>query len=194
MAIDAATPELFEGLRGRLVGGPHRWDHYWSLFERALQVFGQGMVGIHLVHGLGETEQKLILAMDRAKGLGGCTHLFCFFPERFSVLALRSQPPASGYRRVHMVLWLIDQDLARARDMEFDQKGRAIDFGVAPAVLQQALVSGRPFMTSGCPGASGKVVCSRPFGNEKPSPDLRNYPFTLEGDDLELVAAQISQY
>lgn len=194
VAIDAATPELFEKLRGRSVGGPHRWQHYWRIFEQALKVFGPGMVGVHLIHGLGETEQELVLAMDRAKGLGGGTHLFCFFPERFSALAQRPQPPASGYRRAQMARWLIDQGLARAAGMAFDQQGRVLDFGVAPEVLRQALASGRPFMTSGCPGASGEVACNRPFGNEKPGPDLRNYPFALEPADLELVAAQIRQF
>ncbi|MBI5522277.1 MAG: radical SAM protein [Desulfarculus sp.] len=194
VAIDAATPELFEKLRGRPVGGPHRWEHYWRIFEQALQVFGEGMAGVHLIHGLGETEEELVLAMDRAKGLGGCTHLFCFFPERFSALASAPQPPASGYRRVQMARWLLDQGLARARGMAFDQEGRVVDFGVAPEVLEAAMASGRPFMTSGCPGASGQVACNRPFGNEKPGPDLRNYPFALQPADLELVRAQIAEY
>ncbi|MFH1036228.1 MAG: radical SAM protein [Pseudomonadota bacterium] len=194
VAIDAATPELFEKLRGRPVGGPHRWEHYWRTFEQALEAFGQGMVGVHLIHGLGESEQDLVLAMDRAKGLGGCTHLFCFFPERFSALAEAPQPQASGYRRVQMARWLIDQGLTRASAMAFDQQGRVADFGVEPLVLEQALASGQPFMTSGCPGASGRVACNRPYGNEKPGPDLRNYPFDLEPADLDLVRAQMAQY
>lgn len=194
VAIDAATPELFETLRGRPVGGPHRWEHYWRIFEEALKVFGPGMAGVHLIHGLGETEKELAWAMDWAKGLGGCTHLFCFFPERFSALADQPQPPASGYRRVQMARWLIDQGLARAENMGFDHLGRLVSFGVAPALLREALASGRPFQTSGCLGAPGEVACNRPYGNEKPGPDLRNYPFTLEPADLDLVAAQLRQY
>jgi biotin synthase len=194
VAVDAATPELFASLRGRPVGGPHDWGHYWRTFEQALEVFGQGMAGVHLIYGLGESERELVLAMDRAKGLGGGTHLFCFFPERFSALASVPQPPASGYRRVQMARWLIDQGLARAAGMAFDQEGRVIDFGVSSEVMAEALTSGRPFMTSGCPGASGEVACNRPFGNEKPGPDLRNYPFALDPSDLELVAAQLRQY
>ena len=30
VAIDAATPDLFDRLRGKAVGGPHRWERYWS--------------------------------------------------------------------------------------------------------------------------------------------------------------------
>jgi len=194
VAIDAATPALFERLRGRPAGGPHRWDHYWRTFEQALEVFGPGMVGVHLIHGLGESEEDLVRAMDRARGLGGCTHLFCFFPERFSALKDRPQPPANGYRRVQMARWLIDQGQARAADMAFDGQGRLRDFGVSGQALEAALASGRPFLTSGCPGASGEVACNRPFGNERPGPDLRNYPFPLKPDDLALVRRQMAAY
>lgn len=194
VAIDCATPELFARLRGKPAGGPHRWGRYWQVFHQALEVFGPGMVGVHLIHGLGESERDLVLAMDRARRAGGCTHLFCFFPERFSALGDRPQPPPHGYRRVQMARWLIDHDLARAEDMRFDAQGRIVHFGVDQAVLDQALASGRPFMTSGCPGPSGEVACNRPFGNEKPGPDLRNYPFPLEPEDIALVRSQIGVY
>jgi biotin synthase len=194
VAIDAATPEIFDRLRGSGVAGPHRWEHYWRVYEEALAVFGPGMAGVHLIHGLGESEAELVGAMDRAHALGGSTHLFCFFPERFSALGERPQPPASGYRRVQMARWLIDHDQARASDMAFDERGRVVDFGVPAEVVEAALASGRPFMTSGCPGADGEVACNRPFGNEKPGPDLRNYPFALEPHDLALVREQIRQY
>jgi hypothetical protein len=36
IAIDAATPELFDRLRGRGVGGPHRWDHYWDVVQMSV--------------------------------------------------------------------------------------------------------------------------------------------------------------
>jgi biotin synthase len=194
VAIDAATPEIFDSLRGAGVAGPHRWEQYWRTYEEALTVFGPGMAGVHLIHGLGESERQLVAAMDRARALGGSTHLFCFFPERFSALGERPQPPAGGYRRIQMARWLIDHGQARAADMAFDGQGRVVDFGVPAAVLEAALASGRPFMTSGCPGADGGVACNRPYGNEKPGPDLRNYPFALEPADLALVREQISQY
>lgn len=194
MAIDAGTPELFEQLRGKPVKGPHQWGRYWQVFDDAVDVFGRGMAGVHLIYGLGERERDIIGKIDRARRLGGCTHLFCFFPERFSRLADRPQPPASGYRRVQMARWLIDNDLTRAEHMTFDQQGRVLEFGVSAEVYEQALASGRPFMTSGCAGASGEVACNRPYGNEKPGPDLRNYPFMPEPEDIELIRSQICQY
>ncbi len=194
VAIDAATPELFERLRGRPARGPHRWEHYWQILKAALAVFGPEVVGAHLIHGLGESEQELIAIMDRVRRLGGQTHLFCFFPERFSAMADHPRPPAASYRRVQMARWLIDHDQARAADMTFDPQGRLRSFGVSDQTLEAALAAGRPFMTSGCPGGSGAVACNRPYGNEKPGPDLRNYPFALEAEDIELVRKQLWQY
>lgn len=194
VAIDAVTPELFKNHRGKPVSGPHRWDHYWDIYEKSLEVFGRDMVGVHLIHGLGETEKELIEAMDRARSMGGSTHLFCFFPEKFSALKDQPQPLPSSYRRIQMARWLIDHDMARAQGMSFDDKGRVLDFGVSRETYEEALNSGRPFMTSGCPGASGEVACNRPFGNEKPGPDLRNYPFMLDPDDIALVREQIARY
>jgi biotin synthase-related radical SAM superfamily protein len=194
VAIDAATPELFDKLRGKPAKGPHRWEHYWDIFDQALEIFGQDMVGVHLIHGLGETEEELVKAIDRARAAGGSTHLFCFFPEKFSALGDKPQPAPSGYRRIQLARWLIDHDQVRAADMSFDDQGRLRDFGVDADTLEVAIALGKPFMTSGCPGASGEVACNRPFGNEKPGPDLRNYPFMLNDEDLALVREQLVTY
>lgn len=194
VAIDAATAELFDRLRGKPVAGPHRSEHYWAIYEEAIKVLGRDRVGVHLIHGLGETEQELVAAMDRARAMGGSTHLFCFFPERLSALQDRPQPPASGYRRIQLARWLVDNDLARASEMTYDRQGRITGFGASAKVVEEAVASGRPFMTSGCPGADGEVACNRPYGNEKPGPDLRNYPFALEAEDLALVREQLNSY
>lgn len=194
VAVDTGTPMLFEQLRGKSVQGPHQWGRYWHVFDEAVGVFGQGMVGVHLIHGLGETERELIEKIDRARRMGGCTHLFCFFPERFSRMADHPQPPASSYRRIQMARWLIDHDQTHAEHMTFDEQGRVLDYGVTREAYLQALNSGRPFMTSGCAGASGEVACNRPYGNEKPGPDLRNYPFMPDDNDLTLIRQQICEY
>jgi biotin synthase-related radical SAM superfamily protein len=194
IAVDAATRELFEKNRGKAVKGPHRWDRYWQTFEWAAEIFGKDHFGSHLIYGLGENEKDLAAAFQRVRDLGGDTHLFCFFPERFSALGERPQPPASGYRRVQLARYLIDKDLAKYEDMEFDQKGRITGFGADAPVVDAAIQSGTPFMTSGCPNKKGEVACNRPFGNEKPGPDLRNYPITLNPDDIALVKKQMNEY
>jgi biotin synthase-related radical SAM superfamily protein len=194
IAVDLATPELFAQNRGKPVKGPHKWERYWQAFEWAAEIFGKDHFGSHLIHGLGEEERELIAAFQRVRDLGGETHLFCFFPERFSALAQRPQPPAPGYRRVQLARYLIDNDLARFEEMAFDGQGRVLDFGAPPGVVEEAISGGKPFMTSGCPNKKGEVACNRPFGNEKPGPDLRNYPFELCSADITLVRAQLKEY
>ncbi len=70
IALDAATPELFDRWRGAGVGGPHTWSHYWRAVETAVGIFGRGMVGAHLVVGLGETEQEMVETIQKLHDAG----------------------------------------------------------------------------------------------------------------------------
>lgn len=194
IAVDGATPEIFQRFRGKGVGGPHRWEKYWQLFQEALEVFGKGRVGIHLIVGLGETEEEMIRLMDRIRRSGGETHLFSFFPEPGSELDGRPQPPAGHYRRCQLARYLIDKDLARAEDFSFNERGQVISFGPRRKELDSVISSGSPFMTSGCPGPEGKVVCTRPYGDCAPGEDIRSYPFQPEEEDLTLIRRQLAEY
>ena len=82
IAIDAASPEIFEERRGAGVTGPHKWDVYWQRFEEAIEIFGKMNVGMHIICGLGETEQDLVRIFQRVKDMGACNHLFSFYPEQ----------------------------------------------------------------------------------------------------------------
>ncbi len=194
VAVDCATPELFETWRGRAVAGPHNWDKYWRIYAETLDIFGRDHAGVHLIVGLGETEQEMVAAMGRARAMGGQTHLFSFYPEPGSVLADRPQPPVGQYRRIQAARYLIDSDLTVPDKMAFDQDGRIVSFGLEEHELQSALADGVAFETSGCPGASGRTACNRPYGNERPGPDIRNFPFTLDGDDLAKALREMADY
>ena len=194
VAIDCATPELFDQMRGAQVKGPHRWDRYWQIFEQTVEVFGRDMTGVHLIVGLGETEREMVEVMDRARRLGGTTHLFSFFPEKGSCLEDRPQPPMGQYRRIQAARYLIDSDRIDKNDLSFDAQGRIIDFGLPDGELEKLLSNGVAFETSGCPGASGRTACNRPYGNERPGPDIRNFPFTLEHEDLEKAMRELGSY
>ncbi|MEW5724106.1 MAG: radical SAM protein, partial [Thermodesulfobacteriota bacterium] len=170
VAIDGATPEIFDRLRGRGVAGPHKWDHYWLIYGQALEVFGPGMAGVHLIVGLGETEEDMVRAIGRGREMGGSTHLFSFFPEKGSALENHPRPPLGQYRRVQAARWLIDHDLTRPEKMAFNPAGQIIDFGLNGPDLAETLAGGEVFETSGCPGASGRTACNRPYGNERPGP------------------------
>jgi biotin synthase len=188
IAIDAATPELFDRLRGRGVGGPHRWDHYWDVVRMAVEVFGKFHVGIHLIVGLGETEREMVETIQRGQDKGVHTHLFSFYPEKGSPMEGDPPPLLGQYRRIQLARWIINGALGSMDQMQFDEKGTLVDFGID---IEPLVKMGEPFMTSGCPGRDGKVACNRPYGNERPSGPIRNFPFMPEPEDIEEIKRQL---
>jgi len=188
IAIDAAILELFDRLRGKGVEGPHRWEHYWDVVRMAVGVFGKFHVGIHLIVGLGETEKEMVETIQKGQEMGAYTHLFSFYPEKGSPMENHSPPPISQYRRVQLARWIINESLGSLNQMKFDETGRLVDFGMEITPL---IHTGEPFMTSGCPGRDGKVACNRPYGNERPSGPIRNFPFMPEPQDVEEIKNQL---
>lgn len=191
IAIDAATEELFEQHRGRTVRGPHKWDHFWWVTEEATKIFDPGTVGVHLVVGLGETEEELLSAVQRAQDLGVVTHLFSFNPEPSTLLGEHPQPPLGQYRRCQLGRYLINELGLHMHHFRFNTAGQVIDFGLDQEVLDRVVDSGRPFMTSGCPDETGETACNRPYGNGRPSEKIRNYAFVPGPADIEEIREQL---
>ena len=188
IAIDAATEELFARHRGAGVGGPHRWDLFWGCVADSVEVFGRYKAGVHLIAGLGETEEQMVHAISRAYRMGAMTHLFSFFPEGGSILQNRPQPPLGKYRRIQLARYLINEGITDIHNILFSHEGRIIDFGLD---IELYLQKGEAFMTSGCPDQDGQVACNRPFGNERASEPMRNYPFQPGPEDIERILPQI---
>lgn len=193
VAIDAATPEIFDACRGHGVGGPHNWDNYWRSLEEAVEVFGPGKAGCHLITGMGETEQQMINTMQRVRDLGARIHLFSFYPEPGSLLDSAAPCPASQFRRIQLARFLIDYEIVKGSEMAFDHQGRVISFGVERSTVETVVASGEPFMTSGCPGASMSCACNRPYGDGPPG-DIRSFPFTLDAGDVMTVRKELATY
>jgi biotin synthase len=193
IAVDCATPDLFKKIRGKSVRGPHRWDRYWKCYRDAIEIFGKRKVGVHLIVGLGETEKEIIETIQNAYDMGGSTHLFSFFPENDSLLSQFPRPTVGQYRRVQLARFLIDESISTIGDFSFDTSGRLRDFGLPDGKLQDVVKSGKPFMTSGCQGIDGEVACNRPYANCTPGPDIRNYPFIPEKNDVQNIYADLWQ-
>ncbi|HEX3012118.1 MAG TPA: radical SAM protein, partial [Syntrophomonadaceae bacterium] len=188
VAIDAVTEELFDKHRGKGVGGPHRWQRFWESVSEAVEVFGKYNVGVHLIVGLGETEEQMVKVIDQAYQMGALTHLFSFFPEAGSLIENYLQPPLGQYRRVQLARYLINEGIIGVNSIKFAPDGKIIDFGIN---IEPYIKKGIAFMTSGCPGEDGLVACNRPFGNERASEPMRNYPYLPEAGDLEVIRPQI---
>jgi len=160
LGLDAACEPVFRQVKGG------NWARSLALVEETARAF-PGRAALHLIVGLGETEQEMVERIQWAHDLGVTVGLFAFTPVRGTHLADRPAPPLDAYRRVQAARWLIVHDVARVEGMAFDGQGRLCRLGSPlPA-------TGQPFQTSGCPG------CNRPFYNEQPGGPLYNYPRPL---------------
>ena len=164
--LDAACERVFRQVKGG------SWAQSLDLIEGTARSF-PGRGAVHLIVGLGETEQEMVERVQWARDLGLEVGLFAFTPVRGTHLANRPPPELATYRRMQAARWLMVHDRARIEDMTFDNRGRLVDLG-APLP-----VDGEAFRTSGCPD------CNRPFYNEQPSGPLYNYPRPLTAGEAE---------
>lgn len=194
VALDACTPSLFERTRGKGVESPHSWRKYWSVFEEARAIFGPGRIGMHLIVGLGETDRDVLEICRQLHALGGHSHLFCFFPERGSLMDHLPAPPRGRWRRLQLARYLIEYRDHPFAALRFDADGALVDFGMEESALQAVIATGIPFRTSGCPGKEREDVsaCDRPYGDSPPS-NIASYPFQPNGNDLRTIRSQIAR-
>lgn len=191
VAIDLATPELFDRHRGSGVGGPHSWDVYLERLAQAIDIFGPRNAGSHFVTGMGETERQMVEAIQMVQDMGGWTHLFSFYPEPGTGMSDHPMPAMDHYRRIQLARYILDKPLSRAERFAYDTNGKIVDFGLTGQQLIQVINSGQPFRTSGCEGYDGQVACNRPFANSRPGPGMRNYPFEPDEADIQLIRNQL---
>jgi len=182
IALDAATSELFEAIKGEKVNSPYSWQTHIRALEEAKRLAGRATT--HLVVGLGETEEEMIRTIQFWHDRGITSALFAFTPIHGTPLAERPRPDLSSYRRIQLARYLVVNDLSRAEKMVFSD-GRLVDFGVSDEVLNAAIGGGEPFMTSGCPG------CNRPFYNESPMGPIYNYPRRPTAKELKMIKEQL---
>ncbi len=170
IALDAATEEIFDKIKGRLVGGPYVWKKQQEALREATKVFGKGFITTHLIVGLGETEEEMIQTIQWCVDLGVYPGLFSFTPIPGTLLEKSLQPSLSQYRKVQIAHYLITHGKTRFEEIIFDNDGCLINFSVPEEQLREAIETGEPFLTSGCPS------CNRPYYNERPGGPIYNYP------------------
>ncbi len=194
VALDAATPEIFDRTRGRGVASPHTWAKYWEILNDAHDIFGRGKFGAHIIVGMGETEFDVLSLVQRLVDMGGHSHMFCFFPERGSLMDHLPATPRDQWRRVQLARYLIDYRDVRVEHMRFDDLGHVVDFGVSAVELERMIDEGIAFRTSGCPGKVRDDIsaCDRPYGDSPPS-NIASYPFQPVAVDLRRIRHQLGR-
>jgi len=194
VALDAATPEIFDRTRGKGVQSPHSWAKYWEILMDARDVFGAQKFGAHIIVGMGETERDVIELVQKLVDLGGHSHMFCFFPEKGSLMDHLPATDRGQWRRVQLARYLIDYKGVRAENMRFDEHGRVSDFGLNEEALEDVVTKGVAFRTSGCPGKFAEDIsaCDRPYGDSPPS-NIASFPFAPNKRDLQKIRRQLKQ-
>jgi biotin synthase-related radical SAM superfamily protein len=178
--LDAATEALFSKIKGPEAGGTYAWHEHLRGLEVSAGIFGRGHVSTHLMVGLGENDAQLVSLIQTMVDMGVYPSLFAFTPVQGTSLENWSQPPLKRYRRIQLAQYLVTKGKARYSMMKFDQNGDLMDYGVSQENLKEAVASGEPFLTSGCPD------CNRPFYNERAGGPLYNYPRPLTRDEVTL--------
>ncbi|MBS7636381.1 radical SAM protein [Candidatus Bathyarchaeota archaeon] len=184
--LDAATPEIFDKVKGASAGGPYNMERQLELLKEAVRVFGEGKVSTHLIVGLGESEREMVEMIQKCVDIGVLPALFAFTPVAGTALENLKQPPIQQYRRVQLARHLISNKILRVEAMTFDENGRITCFGVDKQALKQVVSSGEPFRTSGCPD------CNRPYYNEKPSGPIYNFPRPLNREEIGKAFEELS--
>jgi biotin synthase len=192
VALDAATPEIFDRTRGKGVQSPHTWAKYWEILMDARDVFGPQKFGAHIIIGMGETEQQALSLVQRLVDLGGHSHMFCFFPEKGSLMDHLPATPRDQWRRVQLGRYLIDYRGVRVEQMSFDSEGRVTGFGISHGDLNEVIDAGVAFRTSGCPGKFAEDIsaCDRPYGDSPPS-NIASFPFQPDKRDIGKIRRQL---
>jgi biotin synthase len=192
VALDAATPEIFDRTRGRGVQSPHSWAKYWEILMDARDIFGPQKFGAHIIVGMGETEHDVLALVQRLVDLGAHSHMFCFFPERGSLMDHLPATPRDQWRRVQLARYLIDYRGVRVEAMSFDGAGRVTGFGIPQSELDDVVDAGIAFRTSGCPGKFREDVsaCDRPYGDSPPS-NIASFPFQPNRRDVAKIRRQL---
>jgi biotin synthase-related radical SAM superfamily protein len=192
VALDAATPELFDRTRGKGVQSPHKWRKYWEILLDARDIFGPQKFGAHIIVGMGETEYEVLQLVQKLVDLGGHSHMFCFFPEQGSLMDHLPATPRDQWRRVQLGRYLLDYCDVRVEHMKFDEQGRLVDYGLPGGELDDIIDSGIAFRTSGCPGKFQDDIsaCDRPYGDSPPS-NIASFPFQPDKKDIRKIRKQL---
>jgi biotin synthase-related radical SAM superfamily protein len=184
ISLDAATEELFAKIKGELTAGPYKWQIHLDALKTAVKVFGKMKITTHLIVGLGEREENIVFMMQRCIDMGVFPALFAFTPIPGTRMADHPRPPLAYYRRAQIAHYLITRGIRRFEDMRFEN-GRISDFGISTDDLYRIVLSGEPFLTSGCPD------CNRPYYNEDPKGPIYNYPRKPTSEEIIEIKKQI---
>lgn len=179
VGLDSASESIFRKMKPDF-----RWNEYMNFLKDVTDVFGSGSV--HLISGLGETDEEMIKMFRSIFDMKCYPALFAFTPVKGINLDY-PQPGIERYRGLQLARYLIVNKMVKSEDMVFEN-GKLNSVKISSSVLEDVLESGIPFQTSGCKD------CNRPFYNERPGGVMYNYPYPLKKDEMKNVKDELKRY
>lgn len=192
IGLDAASKRVFHRTRAGGVDGPLSWEVYLTALNEASEIFGPGKVSCHIIVGIGETDRELSKIFFHIKSLKAMIHLFSFYPEPHSRMAGSGRPSLKRFRRAQLLCHLVERDMVTPGDMVFGSRGNLTGIHAEGDTVLQAINSGIPFLTGGCPGRQGDIACNRPFGSYRPGEPFRDFPFQPTSEDICKIKKELS--
>ena len=179
IALDAATPEIFENVKGKEVKSPYNWENHFQNLKEALEIFPEGFVTTHLIVGLGETSKEILKLISELHDLKIKVSLFAFMPIKGTKLEHLPQPELINFRKIQLGRYLLVNGLKNLNDFTFNNIGDVIKFNLNKRDLWSVISNTDAFLTSGCSG------CNRPYYTSRPSGPMYNYPRNISKNEKE---------
>ena len=191
IGLDGATEEIFDEVRGKKTRGPHKWDYHWKIVRKAREMFGPMNVNCHIIVGLGETDRDLFNLFFQMRSEQIAAYLFSFNPEPGTATQDLPRQPIHRHRRVQLVKYLIENYELSPAAITYDDAGNLAQLDAPTEMVNEAIDSGLPFMTNGCPDRHGVMACNRPYGSYRPGEEYRDYPFLPNAEDVAVIREQM---
>ncbi|MHA1745340.1 MAG: hypothetical protein ACTSWW_05035 [Promethearchaeota archaeon] len=186
IALDACNEKLFLKIKGAEVRGPYSWKKHWITLTEALEVFGKGKVTTHLIVGLGETEQELILAMNEILQKQILPGIFLFTPIKDTPMEHYPRTSIRAFRHVQLTRQLLLTDLAHFERFHFDSTGQLKRIHhLTSQELHHIVEDESAFKTAGCPD------CNRPYYTSRPGEEQDGYPRNLTKDEKSMIFEEL---
>ena len=163
VAIDCCSGHLYPQIRGGTLADAT------SLVKEMAALY-PGRISTHLIVGLGEDEMEAADLMLELHRSGVLVSLFAFTPVHGTRMERSSPPELVSYRKLQMLLGLLDWQEEEHLTVTCDARRRIHSFGISEVQMRSFLQRHFVFVTHGCPG------CNRPFYTEAPGGTMFNFP------------------
>lgn len=170
IGLDAASEESYREHKRK------DWRHDWPALQQLLRLAGD-RIEVHLIFGLGDSEETFAGRIHEIVAAGGKVSLFALTPVNGG-----SAPDLGAYRRMQAFRYLCENQKTGLAGCSF-VAGRLTGFGLSGEALKEALSNGDAFRTSGCGD------CNRPYYNERPGQIFFNYPRALSASEFSQAVA-----